>query len=515
MLTRRGLLAGAGVLAGAGALGVIGRAERARAAGATMPLPVPALMDARLSGGVLSLVAAAGRHRFAPDLPAVATYGYSAPCLGPVLRLRRGDAVKVSVENRLDVPTTAHWHGLLVPAEVDGGPHHPISPGATWRPRLEVDQAEATCWYHAHPHGDTGRQVYMGLAGMMIIEDGTGAELGLPQSYGVDDLPLILQDRLFSRKGELEFRNFARERILGTRGDTLVVNGAISPTARVPAARVRLRLLNGANARNFHLGFDDGRAFNVIASDGGYLPAPVPMQALTISPGERFEIVVDFSDGRDAVLATTGDPVTGEAGSNGLGVLTGRGPTGTPTNGPGALVTFRVDPSLAAPPSRLPDRLVPIAAPDASRAVERRTVTLDMWPGQGGRVGAAGGGSIGLPRAPRVPGSGPAMGMNGQFHDMHRIDFAPKLGSSEIWEVFPVLMPHPFHVHGVFFRVLSIGGAPPPDHLAAEKDTVLLGQPAELLLRFNQHATEAHPFMVHCHILDHEDGGLMGQYMTT
>jgi FtsP/CotA-like multicopper oxidase with cupredoxin domain len=506
MLTRRGLLAGAGAL---GMTAQVGRADGSKAA-----LPIPELWDARDRGGALSLVAAPGRHRFAPDLPATATFGYSASFLGPVLRLQRGDEVQISVQNRLDSVTTAHWHGLLVPSDVDGGPHQAIQPGATWRPMLGVDQPEATAWYHAHPHGDTGRQVYFGLAGMMIIEDGTGAALGLPHAYGLNDLPLILQDRLFTNAGELEFRNFARERIMGTRGDTLIVNGAISPTARVPKALVRLRLLNGANARNFHLSFDDGRVFHVIASDGGYLSAPVPMAALTISPGERFEIVVDFSDGRDAVLSTLADPIEGEAGAGGLGVLSGRGPTGIPTNGPGPMVSFRVDSALAAPPAELPARLVPIAAPDPARAVLRRTITLDMWPGLGGRTGAAGGGA-GLPRGQASRGSGPAMGMNGKRYDMHRIDFDPKLGSSEIWEVLPVLMPHPFHVHGTLFRVLSIDGAPPPPHLAAAKDTVLLGRPAEILLTFTQPATETHPFMLHCHILDHEDAGLMGQYMTT
>jgi FtsP/CotA-like multicopper oxidase with cupredoxin domain len=509
MLTRRGLLAGAG------ALGLIGRAGSGRGAGVAVPLPIPALIDARDHGGRLSLVAAPGRHRFAPGLPEVASYGYSAAYLGPVLRLHRGDEVQMTVENRLEMVTAAHWHGLLVPAMYDGGPHQAIAPGASWQPRLAVDQPEATAWYHAHPHGDTGRQVYLGLAGMMIIEDGSGAGLGLPHDYGVNDLPLILQDRLFTAAGELEFRNFARERILGTRGDTLVVNGAISPTAVVPAALVRLRLLNGANARNFHLSFDDGRGFHVIASDGGYLAAPVPMTSLTISPGERFEIVVDFSDARGSVLATLGDPVAGEAGSGGLGVLTGRGPTGIPTNGPGPLVAFEVDPAIAAPPARLPPVLVPLAAPDPGRAVLRRTVTLDMWPGLGGRAGRAGGGA-GLPGGGQgARGSGPAMGMNGKRFDMGRIDFAPKLGSTEIWEVSPVLMPHPFHVHGTLFRVLAIDGAPPPAHLAAAKDTVLLGQPAELLLTFTQPATEKHPFMLHCHILDHEDAGLMGQYMTS
>ncbi len=507
MLTRRG------VLAGTGALGLFGFATGARAARSGAALPIPELWDARARGGALSLVAAPGLHRFAPGFPAAATYGYSAAFLGPVLRLQRGDAVQMSVENRLDSATTAHWHGLLVPSDVDGGPHQTIHPGETWCPLLNVDQPEATTWYHAHPHGDTGRQVYMGLAGMMIIEDGSGAELGLPHAYGLNDLPLILQDRLFTASGELNFTKFARERILGTRGDTLIVNGAVSPTARVPRALVRLRLLNSANARNFHLSFDDGRVFHVVASDGGYLPAPVPIAALTIAPGERFEIVVDFSNGRDAVLGTLADPPEGVAGMPGMGSMTSHGPTGLPKSGSGPMVSFQVDPDLAAPPSHLPERLVPIAAPDPSRAIMRRKVTLDMWPGMGGGVGAAGG-EVGAGGIMKAPGSGPAMGMNGQRYDMHRIDFAPQLGSSEIWEVHPFLMAHPFHVHGAMFRVLSMGGSPPPTHLAAAKDTVLLDHPSEILLTFTQPASEMHPFMIHCHILDHEDAGLMGQYAT-
>src|SRR5690606_35856468 len=130
------------------------------------------------------------------------------------------------------------------------------------------------------------------LSGMMIVEDGTSERLGLPHAYGLNDLPIILQDRLLTDKGELDFTFYARERVLGKRGDTLLVNGAIEPQATVPAGLVRLRLLNAANARNFHLAFEEGRTFHVIASDGGYLSAPLPMAALTIAPGERFEIIV-------------------------------------------------------------------------------------------------------------------------------------------------------------------------------------------------------------------------------
>jgi len=512
MLTRRNLLAGAGAL---GLGGLTGRRGGAQVpSGVAIPLPIPALQDARLQGGAFSLVAAEARHSFAPGRLATGpTYGFSSPFLGPVLRLHSGDDVQASVENRLPMATTSHWHGLLVPAWQDGGPHEMIRPGERWQPILEVDQAECTAWYHAHPHHDTGRQVYMGLAGMMIIEDGTGAGLGLPRTYGVDDLPIIMMDRLLDKNGQLEYRNFARERILGTRGDSLVVNGVIEPTATVPSGLVRLRLLDAANSRNFHLHFDDHRPFYVIATDGGYLPAPVALDHLTIAPGERYEIIVDFSDGRGATLMTMDDYVHGPEGAQGMGNLTVRGHTGVIAGGPGPMLHFVVDPALVAAASTLPALLVPMAAPDPASAIRRRRFTLDFWPGLGSRVGLPGG-SIGTGGGSFVRGAGPAMGINGQMFDMDRIDFSVALGSREIWDVSGHMMPHPFHVHGATMRVLSLDGAPPPAHLAGEKDTVLLTGPAELLVQFDQPATHHHPFMIHCHILDHEDGGMMAQFIT-
>jgi FtsP/CotA-like multicopper oxidase with cupredoxin domain len=174
----------------------------------------------------------------------------------------------------------------------------------------------------------------------------------------------------------------------------------------------------------------------------------------------------------------------------------------------GVLMRFAVDPALPAKVKSVPARLVDLAAPDPSSASARRRLSLDMGPGMMGGMG---------PRMMRGMGRGmgPPVGINGQMFDMNRIDFAPKLGSTEIWEVMPTMMAHPFHVHGVIFRVLSIGGETPPAHLAGGKDTVLLDRPAELLMQFTQPATEQTPFMFHCHILEHEDAGMMGQYVTT
>jgi FtsP/CotA-like multicopper oxidase with cupredoxin domain len=287
----------------------------------------------------------------------------------------------------------------------------------------------------------------------------------------------------------------------GMRGDTLLVNGAIAPVAKVPRGLVRLRLLNAANARNFDLQFADGRTFHVIASDGGYLAAPVPMTSLTIAPSERFEILVDFSNAKSVVLETARDDRTmGGMGGGMMGAV-----MGSPG---GQLLRFEIDQAKPAIAKAVPKALVVLAAPDPNSAIKRRRVSLDMGPSMMNGMGRGRGMGMG-------GGMGPPMGINGQTYDMDRIDFDPKLGTTEIWEVTPNMMAHPFHVHGVTFRVLSIGGEAPAPHLAGGKDTILLDAPGELLMTFTQPAHKEFPFMFHCHILEHEDGGMMGQYITT
>jgi cuproxidase len=277
------------------------------------PLPIPRLIDAAAARHTVHLSAMPGRHAFIAGKLA-RTYGYSAPILGPVVRLRRGDEVEMVAENHLDVATTVHWHGLLVPGQNDGGPQQLIHPGERWRPVLKIDQPAATLWFHPHPHGDTARQIYMGLTGMIIVDDGSDTRLGLPRTFGIDDLPLILQDRSFDSDGSIEYDNTSLSALditYGARSDTVIVNGAAAPVARVPAGLVRLRLLNAANAQNFELRFSDRRTFHVIASDGGFLSAPAALQQLIISPAERYEILVDFADKNPIMLETGPDEQMG------------------------------------------------------------------------------------------------------------------------------------------------------------------------------------------------------------
>lgn len=492
MLTRRHFLA-ATTLSSAAIL--IKSGVSAGAARSETPLPIPQLIDAKTNGGSVSLTIEQGTHAYRPGQP-VKSFGYSAPVLGPVIRLARGETTNVTFENKMTRATTVHWHGLVIPGAVDGGPHNTIAPGGHWTASLHVDQPETTAWFHPHPHGETAEQVYSGLAGMLILEDGSGESMSLPRRYGIDDLPLVLQDRFLDRNGAPVYRPGPMDVMAGYRGDSIIVNGVIAPLARVPAGLVRLRLLNGANARFFDLRFSDSRTFHVIASDGGYLTAPVPLRRLLVAPGERYELLVDFADGAAAVLTTGADqnvPMMGMMGS------------GASAAG-GNVIKFQVDPVIAATVTALPKKLIDVPLLDRSKVAGRRQFLLnDMMMG-GGMMG---GGMMG------GRGAGPVLAINGQPFDMKRIDVAAKRGTVELWEIGSQMMAHPFHVHGTQFQILSLNGQVPPPHMQGWKDTVLVAREAQILVPLSQLASRDHPFMFHCHILEHEDAGMMGQYICT
>ena len=465
-------------------------------------LPIPKLIEAR-NGEPVMLSLHKAQHRFGSG-QAVASRGISSTYLGPVVRVRSGDTVRFRVENQLDEETTLHWHGLLVPSHVDGGPHNTIKPGAVWSPEITIKQPAATTWFHPHPHGNTARQVYLGLAGMMIVSDGADRDRGLPATYGDDDLPIVLQDKRFGRNGELVYAPTMMDIMHGFQGDTLLVNGTIDPVANVPAGVVRLRLLNAANARNFDLRFTDRRPFFVVAGDGGLLPEPVEVGNLVIAPAERYEVLVDFTDGRSADLVTAPDTHHG----GGAGMMMQMGPARRSADTAERLMQFKPDLTLKPTVTRLPRALTTLAAPDVKSAVAWRTFELNPMLGMGmGMMGMHG---------MRGQGGSPSqmMGINGRSFAMDRIDVTAKLGTSEIWEIVSSAMPmaHPFHVHGASFRILSKNGRRPGAHESGWKDVVLVEEHAELLVRFDNPAPATMPFMYHCHVLEHEDHGMMGQF---
>lgn len=472
-LSRRGFVQAASLLP----VGLLGGASLAQ--DAPRRLPIPPLLDARAGGGAIALAAQPGQTEFWPGQASV-TAGYNGSYLGPTLRVHSGDEVRFAVTNALAEETTVHWHGLLVPSAVDGGPHNGIPAGGSWRPTVPVRQPAATAWYHAHPHMRTGAQVYAGLAGMLIVTDAQEHALGLPSRYGVDDLPIILQDKAFDRERRLVKPSGHPVAMHGLHGSVLLVNGAPQPTAAVPAGLVRLRLLNAGNARLLDMAFDDGRTFHWIGTEGGLLREPVPLQRLSLASGQRAEVLVDFSDGRAVGLVN----------------LQPRRRT---------MPAMRFVPQGPAAAAPLPTKLAQWKSRTVAQSVRRRKLVLDS----GGMM--MGGGMGGM-------GSAHSMhSIDGKPFDMARIDQRVRLGDVEIWEVTAggMVMPHPFHIHGAHFEVLSRGGQAPVLEDQGRRDTVIVDETVELLVHFGQPASEQAPFMYHCHILEHEDMGMMGQFTVT
>jgi len=503
-ITRRTLIAGTAVVLAAPHI-----ARPAFAAVSGRALPIPPLADT--SGGVTTLDAAAGESPFL-DGARTPTWGFSQPFLGPVLRFRRGETAHMRVTNRLRWPITSHWHGLHVPAIVDGGPMLEIAPGDTWDAELQVDQPAATLWYHSHSHGVTAEQVYLGLAGMIIVDDDTADAASLPSDYGVDDLPLAIQDRAFASDASFSYIKAGPALMHGFRADHVMVNGAIRPLADVPAGIVRLRLLNASNSRIYHLRFADGRTFHHTASDGGLLPAPVAVDRLTLAPAERVEVLVDFSGGEAVTLLSgpdVNDPMGGIGGMMG-GMLPGAPPQadeGDP--GEFEVMRFRPDPARVARVTAIPERFASAPPVRAAETDIRRDFMLDMHVGNMGGGGMGGGMMGGGMMGGRAMGM---MGINGQAYDPARVDVPMRRGVPEIWRVRAMEMAHPFHVHGTQFQVLTMNGEPVPFARTGLKDVVLVEGEAELLLQVDHDATAEVPFMYHCHILEHEDAGMMGQF---
>ena len=422
------------------------------------PLMIPELLEPTMVDGIagFDLSIAASSHDFGSgvDVETIAYNGHSI--LGPTLRWASGGDIEFRVTNDLEEPTTAHWHGADVPAEDDGGPHSRIDPGETWTADFSVIQPAATLWYHPHMMGTSAEQVFSGAAGMIIVDDDNPAAADLPSTYGVDDIPVILQDREFDDEGQLSFEIDSDDD--GDLNPDLTVNGTLDPYTVVPAGPARLRLLNGSQARVYELTVDNDSMVK-IASDGGYLPAPVPLETLTLGPGDRAEVIVDTADGPVMLLDTDFERV----------------------------LELRPDPDL------------PIAQHPPEQLAEIDVITPD---------------EIDRERTFHMNEVGDGWGINGRQMDMNRVDETIDFGDTERWVITVGDGIHIFHVHQTQFQILEINGEPPPPEEAGWEDTVLVTEDREVVIaaRFDSYANPDIPYMFHCHILDHEDLGMMGQF---
>lgn len=293
-----------------------------------------------------------------------------------------------------------------------------------------------------------------------------------PQHGGKDDIPVIVQDKRFDSGGGLVEDSQGNE--LGLLGTTVLANGVAGAVQEVGTELVRLRLLNGSTARTYDFGFDDDRSFDQIATDGGLLPAPHETTRVRLSPGERAEIVVPMIPGEETMLASF-PPDLGD-------VLV---PSAFGARDRFDVLLLRAAAQLQASPPLSEHLADDAAGPVASEATVTRTFEVQDRQ------------------------------INGRSMDMDRIDVSPELGSTEIWEVTNTHgVPHNWHVHDVQFRVLDIDGAAPPPELLGRKDTVYLepNRTYRLIMRFEDYADSDSPYMFHCHLLLHEDQGLMGQF---
>lgn len=500
-------------------------------------LPIPDLLTADASNR-MQLVVQAGKSSFAGKT--ATTWGYNGNLLGPAVKLNKGQSVTVDIHNQLAEETTLHWHGLEIPGEVDGGPQGIIPAGGKRSVTFTPDQRAATCWFHPHQHGKTGRQVAMGLAGLVLIEDEEIRKLLLPKQWGIDDVPVIIQDKQFSADGQVNYQLDIMTAAVGWFGDTLLANGAIYPQHAAPRGWLRLRLLNGCNARSLNIAASDNRPLYVIASDGGLLAEPVKVTELPMLMGERFEVLVDVSDGKAFDLVTL--PVS----QMGMAIA--------PFDKPHPVM--RVQPLLITASGTLPDSLTSMPSLPSLEGLTVRKLQLSMDPmldmmgmqmlmkkygGQamagmdhGKMMGHMNNDNMGHGNMNHGNMNHGEMGnmqhgdmgnmkhgtfdfhnanrINGQAFDMNKPMFAAAKGQHERWVISGQgdMMLHPFHIHGTQFRILSENGKAPAAHRAGWKDTVRVeGGVSEVLVKFDHDAPKEHAYMAHCHLLEHEDTGMM------
>ncbi len=404
---------------------------------------------------------------------------------GPTLIMNRGDMVQMHVNNRLSETTTTHWHGFHIPAEMDGGPHQLIPAGTTWSPRFVVNNNAGTYWYHPHLHHLTQAQLTRGAGGLIIIRDPAEAALALPRTYGVDDLPLVLTSRRFEANNQ-----FA---LTGAYGDYMLSNGTMRAEVTLPRQFVRVRILNAEMERTYNLGFSDNRMFYVIGNDGGLLSAPVGVTRLPLYVGERAEILVDLS--ADAVGASLDlqaynsgqarDYPGGEPGRTGMfGSLL--------NNTTFKVLHINVGASTANPINRLPASLVTNTFWTDAQVTNSRTLRItDMGPGT-------------------------PFTFDGVGYAENTVNHRVALNAVERWTITNTqTFSHSFHIHDVQFHIVSRSGGAVAAYEQGWKDVVSIptNSSVTFIAKFEDFASATMPYMYHCHMSNHEDEGLMGQFL--
>ncbi len=428
----------------------------------------------------------------------------------PILRLKSGARFTARLDNGLAEPTIIHWHGLHVPAAMDGHPASTIGPGGHYEYDFKVSNCGGTYWYHTHAHELTAEQAYHGLASFFLVDDEDQRRLAeaLDLRLGVTDLPLVIQDKQFDTQGRLLYRPDAHEAMMGWLGDIVLANLTPNAVQAVAPRTYRLRLLNGSNARIYRLAFAQGDTlldFTVIGTDGGLIERPETVKEVFLAPGERLDLLFDAGQapsGTDVFLRSLAfDPMENEGAGNampGMGRMmaamsSSRLPLGQAFNV--LKLTVTAGKRVAA---RLPATLSRVKAIATSGAAQRK---IELSMGQMRFL------------------------INGRTFRMDEIAFDVKRGAVEIWNISnPAMgMPHPMHIHGFSFQVLERIGSPPQVAATARfgqgrtvsdlgwKDTVLVwpGETVRVAIDFAHDYPGDQTYVLHCHNLEHEDAGMM------
>lgn len=440
-----------------------------------------------LSGGTFNLTLKDSFKQFKSGNQTI-TGGINGDFWGPTLIFNKGETVHMNVQNKLNDSTTLHWHGFHLPAIMDGGPHQVIPPNTLWQPYWKVTNNASTLWYHPHLHEHTQEHMVKGLGGLIIIRDAVEATLAIPRKYGIDDIPLVLTSRSYDASNQFKFTDIAY-------GDYLLSNGTSNAEITLPKQVVRFRILNAETERGFILGLSDNRSFYVIGNDGGLLNAPVAVTRLPIHVGERYEILLDLSND---VIGSSLDLKAYNSGQA-LGFPGGEPNT---TGAFGSLLNnidfnvlhINIGASTSSPITAIPTLLVNNTFLTAADATVSRSVQITNG----------------------APGPPDPFRFDNKLFDFNLINHSVKMNDIEKWSVTNNnVFGHSFHIHDVQFKIISRSSGAIGVHEVGWKDNFFINrnETVSFVAKFADYSDSIHPFMYHCHFANHEDGGMMGQFV--
>ncbi len=410
---------------------------------------------------------------------------------GPTLIMNKWANVSFNVKNKLNDSTTVHWHGMHLPAIMDGGPHQVIPPGTIWQPYWKVTNQAATLWYHPHLHMMANEQMTKGSGGFIIIRDSAERALPIPRKYGVDDIPLVLSSRRYDTGNQFVYTNVAY-------GDYMLSNGTPSAQVSLPKQFVRLRILNAENERAYNIGFSDNRNFYIIGNDGGLLNAPVTVNRVKLLVGERIEILVDLSNdvvgsSFDLKSYNSGFPLGYPGGEPATSGQFGSLLNNTTFN----LLHINVAATTSNPILALPATLLNNVYWTAANATVSRTINV----------------TNGNPGPAAIP-----FNFDNASFAFTTINKTVDLNAIEKWTIVNNnVFGHSFHIHDVEFKIVARNGsaANVGNYESGWKDVFYLpvNESVSFVAKFDDYSDPIHPFMYHCHFGLHEDDGMMGQFV--